>query len=362
MAEPTATPAQILNSSADADCALAQGSATPTRPPRERWLRRIHRLMGFAALAQGLCWICARWDWRLDLFSHFQTQGCLAAMLALAAALVSRPKRWAPALLWSAIIGAHATTLSVYWGPNPVLPDPQSPRRLKLVIANVLCGNPNRQAVADLIRREDPDIVGLVEVTADWLQSLSEVRERYPHRIERTFLDAEFRGVALWSRQPFREERVAIEPIPGAWPVAWGQVDFNEAPLDVFLVHPSNPIRRGALNLPDRSSHSELTALARISRLSRNARIMAGDLNCSEGSPHFHDFLQISGLRDSRLGFGKQASWPIPLPLPSRISIDHAFVSPELAVVDRRLGPNVGSDHLPMIIEIAPADRGPEPK
>jgi endonuclease/exonuclease/phosphatase (EEP) superfamily protein YafD len=34
------------------------------------------------------------------------------------------------------------------------------------------------------------------------------------------------------------------------------------------------------------------------------------------------------------------------------IPLDHCLVSPELAVVDRRRGPHVGSDHLPLLIEI----------
>jgi endonuclease/exonuclease/phosphatase (EEP) superfamily protein YafD len=61
-------------------------------------------------------------------------------------------------------------------------------------------------------------------------------------------------------------------------------------------------------------------------------------------------------LRDTRAGFGIQASWPTQIP-PLGIPLDHCLVSPELVVLDRRLGPAVGSDHRPVILELARAGK-----
>jgi endonuclease/exonuclease/phosphatase (EEP) superfamily protein YafD len=36
-----------------------------------------------------------------------------------------------------------------------------------------------------------------------------------------------------------------------------------------------------------------------------------------------------------------------------RIPIDHCLVSPSVAIVDRRVGPPVGSDHLPVFVDFA---------
>src|SRR5262249_38286126 len=77
------------------------------------------------------------------------------------------------------------------------------------------------------------------------------------------------------------------------------------------------------------------------------------DLNTTAGSPHFAEFLRVSGLRDSRFGFGPQPSWPTWSPL--RLTIDHAFLSADLAVAGRRPGPDIGSDHYPLILDLAPA-------
>jgi endonuclease/exonuclease/phosphatase (EEP) superfamily protein YafD len=97
----------------------------------------------------------------------------------------------------------------------------------------------------------------------------------------------------------------------------------------------------------------ELPALAAPIGRTPGSRIVIGDMNTTDGSPLFSDFVLATGLRDSRLGFGRQPSWPTFSPY--RIALEHAFVSDDLAVVARRLGPSIGSDHLPLIIDLAPA-------
>jgi endonuclease/exonuclease/phosphatase (EEP) superfamily protein YafD len=38
---------------------------------------------------------------------------------------------------------------------------------------------------------------------------------------------------------------------------------------------------------------------------------------------------------------------------PLRLPIDHILIGPGLAVLDRRLGPDTGSDHLPVVADLA---------
>ncbi len=64
-------------------------------------------------------------------------------------------------------------------------------------------------------------------------------------------------------------------------------------------------------------------------------------------SPYFGDFLKATGLRDSRRGWGWQATWNASRPL-LRIPIDHCLVEPEMHVLNREVGPDIGSDHFPI--------------
>ena len=80
--------------------------------------------------------------------------------------------------------------------------------------------------------------------------------------------------------------------------------------------------------------------------------LVLGDLNMTFRSSLFQWFLRESGLRDSRRGFGWQATWPVAVPLLAT-PIDHGLVSHEINVLNRELGPNVGSDHFPVILEFS---------
>ena len=162
-------------------------------------------------------------------------------------------------------------------------------------------------------------------------------------------------GLALWFRARPIELSPALCPLPGSWPFLRATFDFAGRARHFWLVHPRSPLHRkgkDAMNI-------ELSALAVEVGGTGGSRIVAGDLNCTDGSPFFADFLRETHLRDSRQGFGREGSWPSWLPSPLRIAIDHAFVSDDLAVVARRLGPKIGSDHLPLIFELAPAATNP---
>lgn len=304
--------------------------------------RLLPLLLGAAALLQPLGSMLARYEWRADLLTPFQ-EPALAVTLVAILALVRRHWRLAAALTVLAVI--QAVPLLRYSGSNPV-PPPGDRDRLRVLMANVCVDNPDRARVAEFIRRERPDVVGLVEVNTSWLEGLDAVRREFPHRLE---LPIGTRGLSLWFRHP----PISVDPpevlTTDANPVLHAVVILAGRPRHIWLMHPPNPLTpRGRAH-----SNAELAALATRIGLIGGSRLVVGDMNRTDGSPYFRDFVRESGLRDSRLGFGRQPSWPVWSPY--RIAIDHAFLSSDLAVVDRRLGPDIGSDHRPLILDVAPA-------
>ena len=310
-------------------------------------LGRARRIVGglvlafltMAALVHPLAALLSRRSWLAELISHFQHLGLLMTLTALGVALRRARRR---ALVLGALALAQAFPLFRFSGPNPVPPDPSSTDRVRLLMANLLVENSNHDALVRLIRRERPDIVGLVEFSNEWREGLEEVRRDYPYRVE---VPLGARGLALWFREPPRKIHPPETPGALCWPLLHAEIDFAGRPRHLWLVHPRSPfIRRG---------YPEHAALADRIWSFGGSRVVMGDLNLSEGSPLFGDFLRDTALRDTRLGFGRQPTWPADWPY--RIAIDHAFVSADLAVADRRLGPEIGSDHFPLIFDLAPA-------
>ena len=60
----------------------------------------------------------------------------------------------------------------------------------------------------------------------------------------------------------------------------------------------------------------------------------------------------ISGLNNARQGFGILPTWPTYMPF-LMIPIDHILISEHFVINDFKVGNNIGSDHLPLIIELA---------
>jgi endonuclease/exonuclease/phosphatase (EEP) superfamily protein YafD len=62
--------------------------------------------------------------------------------------------------------------------------------------------------------------------------------------------------------------------------------------------------------------------------------------------------MRISNLHDSRKGFGIQPTWPSDKPI-FMVPIDHVLVSKEIRIQNRFTGPDIGSDHRPVIVDFS---------
>jgi endonuclease/exonuclease/phosphatase (EEP) superfamily protein YafD len=115
----------------------------------------------------------------------------------------------------------------------------------------------------------------------------------------------------------------------------------------VIATHPVPP------KSPDyaRDRDTQLRAIAQLVAASPLPCIVAGDLNATPWSAAFRDLLATSGLRDTALGRGVQASWNARVWAP-RIPIDHILAPPGTEIIRRAVGPFVGSDHFPVEAEI----------
>jgi endonuclease/exonuclease/phosphatase (EEP) superfamily protein YafD len=224
-----------------------------------------------------------------------------------------------------------------------------------------LFGAKNRdpQPFIQLVRTVKPDIFDVVEYDEFWRHSLehSGLLDAYPYRV------AARGNMGLYSKLPLSHARITFadssQKVANQANII-AQFTLNREPVTILVAHPASPIRPSHLQWLQQSFHAWEV---KRKQLGTNL-IIVGDLNTSPWSREFNTLIESTGLRDSQLGFGIQPSWPTLLPIlgiktyPNwltpllRVPIDHVLVSPNFEVLSRQTGPFVGSDHLPVIIQL----------
>ncbi len=282
--------------------------------------------------------------WILDLFSHFRLQ--YLAAFAAAAIIFVIARRWKTSLLCAAAAVFLASTLLKYYRPFDVaLPPGAIP--LKLIAFNVNSANPRHTDVTEFLLRESADLVILLEVSPAWIVGLGPLHALYPFRYENPRRD-DF-GMAFLSKYPFEDRSPNASDHFGR-PVVHALVQFSSQSVEIIGTHPDPPT--SALSSASRDEMLAALLPAFPNPAPPHPLIVAGDFNLSQFSPRFDHLLRTSGLRDTAVGHGIPTTWMRANPL-FTIPIDQAVISPGIAVIRRTTGPAMGSDHNPLVLELA---------
>jgi len=283
----------------------------------------------------GRCW------WIFELTCHFRLH--LAGALGALAVLWAMKRRWRMVALCSAGAAVNAVLVWALLWPTDQNAPPGGPR-LRLAAINVHTENERSDLVLEFLRRADADVILLMEVNERWMNALAPLRTNYPQLIAESRAD-NF-GIALFSRLPLTNQAVVefgLAEVPSV--VATIAVGGQS----VFLLG-THPLPPGSAESARLRNEQFREIAARIRRCGMPA-IVLGDLNATAGSPYFSELLRDSGLKNTSQGRGLFGSWPAWLPF-ARIALDHCLVSASIRVLDKQLGPRVGSDHLPVLVEV----------
>ena len=218
---------------------------------------------------------------------------------------------------------------------------------LKIMSFNMLGDNRDFKAVFERIKEHDPEVLTVLEYTDQWPTVLKALNETYPYRLEEPRWHGF--GSAIFSKRPLTNVSTT-QVTRGVTdnPFLSVDIEIGGTPVRLVAVHLLSPMNRARLKIRNR----QLTEIA-ASLVQRDiSTIVMGDFNCTPWSPFLSDFMKRTHLRDSRSGFGYQASWNALHPF-LRIPIDHALVSPEIHVHSRKLGYVAGSDHYPLVFEVS---------
>ena len=288
-----------------------------------------------------LCgWLADR-VWLCEIACHFQVQYVVGLTALTIVFALGHRRGLALGTLIVAVLAFSIQWLPIYW---PEVPRSEGPRSLRLLSANLQFDNPSHELFFDLIDREKPDVILLFELSWKWLPDLKFLEREYPYF--RVAPSPGHSGCGIYSRLPLEE--VSIDGVPpGPNFVVKAQIAIADTVVNVFGTHPLAPYTPEERDL----RNQQLSSLAKLVGFRPSHTIVAGDFNTSSWSPCFGRFVDTTGLRDTRRGFGICPTFPARF-WPAMTPIDHCLVSLDIGVVDRRVGKDIGSDHLPIVVDL----------
>ncbi|EYD76699.1 hypothetical protein Rumeso_01657 [Rubellimicrobium mesophilum DSM 19309] len=254
--------------------------------------------------------------------------------------------------LWAVLVPTVAGLGLQLWRIRPFTPLARREMRfaaargdgheVTLLASNVLMENGRHDLVRDLIREADPDVVLLMETDRTWLEGVRPALERYPTVLRLPKDD--YYGLIFATRlEVVRAEVVYLTP--DETPSVFAALRTPSGRLFHFVgLHPQPPVP----SVDTEERDAQILYAARFARRTDVPLVTMGDFNDAAWSHSSRLFKHYGRYLDPRRGRGLYASFSATNPL-IRCPIDQLFVTEDVAVVDFRLGPKVGSDHFPVI-------------
>lgn len=310
-------------------------------------------MRGLHLFATGLIWLgllaaavgtalglMAPWVAELEMINHFRPFILLAALALVAAALALRSRRL--------VVAAGALAMfSLVLGGAPLLhaapSTPQARPFLRLVTYNVNWDNTRFADIAAFLTATDADVVVLQEVKCQTApQLIGALQGLYPHVFGAPH---DCVGQALLSKRPFTTPRRLLDHLGNTMMLS---ARFQRDGVDFELggLHLAFPL------WPDRQViHMDMLIAELNAR--PGPRIIAGDFNLTPFSWKLNKLAHAAGLRRHGTFL---ASWPSDFARPA-FQIDNVLSTPHFATRDVRIGPDLGSDHRPVIADLTLAKK-----
>lgn len=301
--------------------------------------RRAILIAAVLAAAGILLGFLSPWIDAADSLGHFRFHAT-AVLLLLSAALAWQRywRRAALGLVVSAIgMAGMVPALPVWWKAEA----PAAATGINMVQFNLSFRNSTPQAVADYIRAADADIVTLQEVTNKTARVMEILAKDYPAQVRCRYVRVG--AVAVLSRLPMAagEAKGCVD----GQGMTWIRVMVGGQKLTVASLH---------LHWPwPFKQHRQIGNLEKYLRNIPRPVLLAGDFNAA---PWSHAVQRVAMAADASVAPGLRFSfdielndWAPPLPIP----IDHILLPGDITPLDVRLGPELGSDHRPVIAHLA---------
>ncbi len=322
---------------------MAGSSSIETGNGRKLFSALVFLLGAAATLGTILGFFGATW-WGFDRLADLRLP--YIVILVTTAVIYGFVFRRALSALFLLAAVANAVLLAPMWlSAQPVVASNDSIRVVSLDTGE---SSETRREIIEWINQEEADVALLFRTTGDWAATLDD--SGVPYRILNTPVAADAIGRPLVL---VRHNATAspLPPIPGS-------------DVTVRVANETGSIT--VIGLAVRSPGSTSAADDRIGRFTAlNAAaldmegpvVVTGNLEASRWSHAFK--LLAGGMTNSEDGFGYAATWPsYDWPFVGSytgLPVDHAIYVGAITVPHRRVGPDLGPAHRPLLFDVAPA-------
>jgi endonuclease/exonuclease/phosphatase family metal-dependent hydrolase len=293
--------------------------------------------------------------WPVALFSTFLHYALLPAFVLLPVML--KVRRWPTA----AMLAVNAAAFLWLFGGLffPQLSAPAHTGVLTVMTYNVADGSIAPDDLVSVLRTSEADIIALQELSGEQAIAIErDLGDMYPHQALYGYGVA---GKGLLSRYPILEEELFyleahrlpyLRTIVAVDKEGWGQ---GVVDVTVIAAHPPPPgISRLRYSVNPLAT-VEITSLAQMSTTGEPI-IFMGDFNMVDQHDNYR-ILADAGLKDAfrTAGWGFGPTWPAHKMEPLRpiFRLDYIWYSTHIQAVRAWVGQGPGSDHLPVLAELA---------
>lgn len=293
-------------------------------------------------------------EWWVRLLDFPRIQLTLALLLAGSAAFALGPR--GKRLYATIAICAVATAYNGYkLAPyTPVWPEAvnaggacPAQGRVRILAVNVKRGNEQSAPLRDLLGSLQPDIFLAMETDAWWDRELDAVAGGFANNLKEVASAQNHFGIHLMSKLERVSGKILYLEDKGVPTVhAMFRLDNGET-FEFLGLHPKPPSVFQDSTVRD----AQLLEGARMAAQSPEPTVVAGDLNSTPWEGVVRGMIAQAGLLDPRIGRGFFNTYTQP-GLGPLWPIDHILMQQPFRLSSFMRGPDIGSDHRPVIAEL----------
>lgn len=300
-------------------------------------------------------------SWWMDTLADFRI--IYAELLLVLVILTVIFRRWLLAAVCVVLLVLNVLPMLPTLNSNVVKPTAQAPQ-VKALLMNVAHKyNQNEyQPSVQLVETEKPQIVLLQEVDSGWLTEFYDmVREDYDMVTDMPRGD--HYGIAMLVRT-VGENKIQVEKAKSELadkskqllhiPQVEAVVRAAGSEQDVYFygIRTRPPMNK------QRCDATKFILDKAAQRLANQPadmpKVVLGDVNHTPWSSFIQNFIEETGLTVNSGAYGLQPSYPASWPRFMRLPIDMIFFNEYINLYECRLGPDIGSTHLPLIVTFGP--------